>query len=502
LFEVFGKYILLEKIATGGMAEIWLAKQVGINGFEKLIVIKKILEHLSKNEKFTEMFIDEAKVASKLNHPNIVQIYDLGKTNDSFYIAMEYISGYDLIHVVKKAIKSGVTIPIPYIVKIISESATALYYANTFRDVNTEKLNIVHRDISPQNIILSNNGVSKIVDFGIAKASTTTITQGGGLKGKYSYMSPEQISGKKLDGRSDLFSLAIILYEITVGKRLFKSSSELKILEMITKDEIKAPIDIRPKFPKDLNDIIMKALKQNRSERYQNSKEFSTDLENYLINNNKNISRLEISNWLKNLFKEDINKRLISNKSLFHEADKFLEKENKESISTSESKNKLYFNDINEFEFDKKSNTDSLELGFNNTQKEKPIVSRENSIQKDEKKDKKSHKKLIISAISIFILYLIFFSLSTYYNMFSTSKEFEKSITDSSMFELPGKVLDDKVKIICNKNYIICDKKSIKILESKENLELSIKYKVNKNLFGFIPINIKYNKNYTRKINK
>jgi serine/threonine protein kinase len=234
VFQKFGKFVLLEKIATGGMAEIWLAKQSGIKGFEKLVVIKKILSHLNKNEKFTKMFINEAKIASKLNHPNIVQIYDLGKEVDSFYIVMEYIQGYDLLTIVKKSIKAQKRLPLSYAVKIIANAANALYYANTLRDIDTSKLNIVHRDISPQNILVSYDGITKLVDFGIAKAaSSDNMTKTGVLKGKYPYMSPEQIMGKALDGRSDIFSLAIVLYEITVGKRLFKANSELMVLKKI-----------------------------------------------------------------------------------------------------------------------------------------------------------------------------------------------------------------------------------------------------------------------------
>ncbi len=322
----FGKYILLDKIATGGMAEIWLAKQTGVEGFEKLVVIKKILPHFTHDKEFVTMFLDEARIAAKLNHSNIVQIYDLGKEQNTYYIAMEYISGDDIKGILQTSIKQGHFLPLQLSVNIISQAAAGLYYAHTLTDMYGTSMNIVHRDISPQNILVTYTGSAKIVDFGIAKAATQSQeTRAGTLKGKFAYMSPEQALGKKLDGRSDLFALAIVLYEITLGKRLFKSDSELKTLRMITEEPIKAPIDVNPKYPKKLNDILMKALEKDRDNRYEDCRGFHVALEDFLREYPKPSSNVDLSKWMKKTFEDRIEKVKIRHEQLLKEApDEFL----------------------------------------------------------------------------------------------------------------------------------------------------------------------------------
>ena len=317
----FGKYILLDKIATGGMAEIWLAKQTGVEGFEKLVVIKKILPHFTHDKEFVTMFLDEARIAAKLNHPNIVQIYDLGKEQNTYYIAMEYISGDDIRGILQTSIKQGKFLPLQFAVRIISQAAAGLHYAHTLTDMYGTPMNIVHRDISPQNILVTYTGTTKIVDFGIAKAATQSQeTRAGTLKGKFAYMSPEQALGKKLDGRSDLFALGIVLYEITVGKRLFKSDSELKTLRMITEEPITPPIEVNPKYPKKLNDIIMKALERDRDKRYKNCNEFHVELEGFLREYPKPSSTVELSKWMKTIFAEKIEKVKAKHEQLLKES--------------------------------------------------------------------------------------------------------------------------------------------------------------------------------------
>jgi len=317
----FGKYILLDKIATGGMAEIWLAKQTGVEGFEKLVVIKKILPHFTHDKEFVTMFLDEARIAAKLNHPNIVQIYDLGKEQNTYYIAMEYISGDDIRGILQTSIKQGKFLPLQLAVRIISQAAAGLHYAHTLTDMYGTPMNIVHRDISPQNILVTYTGTTKIVDFGIAKAATQSQeTRAGTLKGKFAYMSPEQALGKKLDGRSDLFALGIVLYEITVGKRLFKSDSELKTLRMITEEPIVSPIELNPKYPKRLNDIIMKALERDRDKRFKNCNEFHVELEAFLRDYPKPSSTVDLSKWMKKIFAEKIEKVKARHEQLLKES--------------------------------------------------------------------------------------------------------------------------------------------------------------------------------------
>ncbi len=316
----FGKYILLDKIATGGMAEIWLAKQVGVEGFEKLVVIKKILPHFTNDKEFVEMFLDEARIAAMLNHPNVVQIYDLGKEQNTYYIAMEFISGDDVKNILQTSIKQGHFLPIQLACNIISQAAEGLHYAHTLTDMYGTSLNIVHRDISPQNILVTFMGSVKIVDFGIAKAATQSQeTRAGTLKGKFAYMSPEQALGKPLDGRSDVFALGIVLYEITLGKRLFRSDSELKTLKMITDEPVAPPVDVNPKYPPELSRIVMKSLEKDKNLRYKNARELHNDLEDFLKTYPKPSSQVDLSNWMKKTFEQKIKETKEKHEKLLRE---------------------------------------------------------------------------------------------------------------------------------------------------------------------------------------
>ena len=222
----FGQYEILEKIASGGMAELYKAKRTGVEGFQKIVAIKKILPHLADDEEFVTMFADEAKLAAQLNHPNIIHIYDLGKIQaGGYFIAMEYVDGRDLRgrSSSRRHATLGVPLPVPLAVYIASKVASALDYAHRRRDAEGHELNIVHRDVSPQNILISYEGDIKLCDFGIAKAaSKASKTQSGALKGKIQYMSPEQAWGKPIDRRSDLFSLGVVLHELLTGERLFR----------------------------------------------------------------------------------------------------------------------------------------------------------------------------------------------------------------------------------------------------------------------------------------
>jgi len=299
----FGKFQLLKKIAAGGMAEIHLAKQRGMEGFEKLVVIKMILPNLVSNNEFVQMFLDEARLAAKLNHPNIVQIFDMGKAGGTFFIAMEYIQGENLRAIVKACRKSGRTMPIEHTVKIISQAAEGLYYAHSKTDVAGNPLNIVHRDISPQNIMVSFDGVVKVVDFGIAKAATQyQETRAGVLKGKYSYMSPEQCTGQPVDARSDIFALGIVLWELATGTRLYKQSSELMILKEITEGVVPPPRQINQQVPAELEAIILKALAKSTAHRFPDSLQMHLALEEFLKNQQLTSSTVHLSAFMRGLF--------------------------------------------------------------------------------------------------------------------------------------------------------------------------------------------------------
>jgi serine/threonine protein kinase len=217
-----GKYLLLEKIAAGGMAQLYRAKITGVQGFEKLIAIKMILPHLLGEKELISSFIDEAKLAALLSHQNIVQIYDFGRMENSYYIAMEYLRGKDLRYIFQKSKERKLPLNVEQALYVISRICSGLDYAHKLKDFQGKPLNIIHRDISPQNILITYEGEVKILDFGIAKAaSQSTITQHGMIKGKVAYMSPEQASGQKIDLRSDIFSIGILLYELLTHTRMF-----------------------------------------------------------------------------------------------------------------------------------------------------------------------------------------------------------------------------------------------------------------------------------------
>jgi eukaryotic-like serine/threonine-protein kinase len=305
--ERLGKYRLLKRLATGGMAEIWLARQRGVEGFEKLVVVKRILPHLSSNEQFVRMFLDEARLAAQLSHPNIVQIYELGRAEDLYFIAMEFIHGENLRTVSRAAGKSGTALPPEVCAKVISQACEALYYAHTKTDVAGQPLGIVHRDISPQNLLLSFEGQVKVVDFGIAKAATQCEeTRTGVLKGKYAYMSPEQCRGDPLDARSDIFALGIVLWELATGTRLYKQSSELMILKAICEDPTPPPTEVRRDIPVELEAIILKALAKDRDRRFQDCHEMHLALEKWLRGRPEPISSMTLSKEMSRLFAEKL----------------------------------------------------------------------------------------------------------------------------------------------------------------------------------------------------
>lgn len=312
----FGKYTLIDRIAVGGMAEIFLARQAGLEGFEKTIVLKRIRPHLSKQANFVKMFLNEAKLAAQLNHPNIVQIYDLGKISESYFIAMEYIFGRDMRRIIPKADSLGIPFPMVYALKIASSVCEGLYYAHQKTDLYGNALNIVHRDVTPENIFVSFDGTVKVLDFGIAKAANQIEqTQAGEIKGKLSYMSPEQCMGKGLDNRSDIFSLGVVLYEWVTGFKLFTGDSEVAVLKSITDGKIYAPSYFKADIPDKVEHILMRALEKDRDKRYQTAWEMQYDIDQFLSQYEFTPSNIHLSNFLKQLFfdeLEDEKARLLS----------------------------------------------------------------------------------------------------------------------------------------------------------------------------------------------
>jgi serine/threonine protein kinase len=303
----FGKYFLIDRLATGGMAELFLARQAGLDGFEKPVVIKRIRPHLSTQGSFVRMFLNEAKLAAQLNHPNIVQIYDLGRIGETYYIAMEYLFGRDMRRIIPKADEMGIPFPMVYALKIASSVLEGLYYAHQKADLYGNPLNIVHRDVTPENIFVSFDGMVKVLDFGIAKAATQVEkTKAGEIKGKVSYMSPEQCTGRPLDCRSDLFSLGIVLYEWLTGFKLFTGDSEIAVLKSITEGKIYAPSYFKSDIPEQVERILMKALEKDREKRYPSAWNMQYDIDQFLNQYEFSPSNIHLANFLKQLFFDEL----------------------------------------------------------------------------------------------------------------------------------------------------------------------------------------------------
>ena len=300
------EYQLLSKIATGGMAEVWKAKLVGEKGFEKIVAIKKILSHLGDNEEFISMFIDEAKVAANLTHPNIAQIYELGKMDDSFFIAMEYVNGHNLRVIFNQCNSLNVSLAPEIVVYIGMKLGYALHYAHTKKGYDNKPLKIVHRDVSPQNILISSEGEIKLVDFGIAKASIkATQTIAGSLKGKLLYMSPEQADGKPIDKRSDIFSFGSVLYEALTGRKLFSGDSELSVLRNVRQARFPSPREANPRIPERVEEILMKALAKQPEDRYDSAKALGNDLKDWLKQEKIHINESDVSDYIKLITNKD-----------------------------------------------------------------------------------------------------------------------------------------------------------------------------------------------------
>ncbi|HEY8923770.1 MAG TPA: protein kinase [Polyangia bacterium] len=280
----FGRYTLIERLAAGGMAEVFRAKIVSSHGFEKIIVIKRILPHLAADPSFVTMFIDEAKLMAQLTHPKVVQLLDFGDVGGQYFMALEYIDGNDALALLRSAAQKKVRVPVHLVVYVIAEILDALDYAHTVTDLGGRPLNIVHRDISPSNIFIARHGEVKLGDFGIAHASDREAdTQAGTLKGKYGYMSPEQVVGGALDGRSDLFAVGIVLAESFMGRRLFTAPNDLDVLLMVRDARIDRLDKYGHDVPPELAGIVRKALRRDVTQRYQTAAEFRDDLADYLF---------------------------------------------------------------------------------------------------------------------------------------------------------------------------------------------------------------------------
>ena len=309
----FGQYTLVERIARGGMAEVWKAKMSGVEGFEKIVAIKKILPHLSDDSEFVNMFVDEAKLAAQLNHNNIIHIYDFGKIGNSYYIAMEYVEGHDLKDILKQAEVRLHPMPMELGMFVASKVGAALDYAHRKRDFEQKELGVVHRDVSPQNVLISDEGDIKLCDFGIAKAtSKVTHTQAGALKGKLHYMSPEQAWGKPIDRRSDVFALATVLFEMLTGRRLFSGDNEISVLEQVREARVKAPSTLNEEVTTEIDRIALKALQREPEARYQTAGEMARDIDAVLYSFRPTPTSADLAIYLDRLYADQVGAAVVS----------------------------------------------------------------------------------------------------------------------------------------------------------------------------------------------
>ena len=314
--EAFGKYVLLEKLATGGMAEVFLARGTGAGGIGKFFAIKRILPQYADSPEFIDMFKDEAKIAINLSHSNIVSIHEFGVERGQFFLVMDYVEGRNLRQILNKMKKSNLTFSMDQIVFVIKEVAAGLDHAHRCIDGSTGRpLNITHRDMSPQNVMISFEGETKIVDFGIAKAeSQIENTRAGTLKGKFGYMSPEQAEGQPVDLRTDIFSLGIVLWELLANDRLFVANNEINTLRKIRDCQVPSLRKINPNMHTELERIVQKALARDRNLRYQTGAALHRDLNRFLNRQYPDFSAQDFAVYIKSVFADEIlalRKRLV-----------------------------------------------------------------------------------------------------------------------------------------------------------------------------------------------
>jgi serine/threonine-protein kinase len=322
--HVLGRYELLMPIASGGMATVWAARLKGTRGFLKIVAIKTILPQLSEDPQFEQMFLDEASLASRVRHPNVAQILDLGEEAGVLFLVMDWIEGEPLSAVLKAASRDTGSIPLPITIRIISQAAAGLHAAHELRDESGHPLGLVHRDASPQNILVAFDGVVKVVDFGIAKASGrgSADTNAGQIKGKAAYMSPEQVKGFELDRRTDVFALGTILYLMTTGKHPFRGQNDVATLYTISSDKpVTPPSKLNRHYPLSLEAVVMKALAKNPDERFASAHELQRALDMALPASQRLTTDAEVGAFMHNLLSERLEQRKAVLKTALRLAD-------------------------------------------------------------------------------------------------------------------------------------------------------------------------------------
>lgn len=298
-----GRYEVLNHLATGGMAQIYLARQTGLGEFERYVVLKTILRERARDQRFITMFLDEAKLAATLNHQNIAQVYEVDQADGAYFMAMEYVHGENARAILETTLKRGWTIPLELALMMMTGAAAGLHHAHERKGKQGQPLNIVHRDVSPANIMVGYDGSVKVLDFGIAKAEErATKTVGGMIKGKYGYMSPEQCKGKAIDRRSDIFALGICLYELTTLRRAFKGADDFETMKRIVAGDVVLPSMAVPNYPRELEAIILTAMASDPKARFQTAQEMIEALDSFAVRAQLTASNTALGRFMTQLF--------------------------------------------------------------------------------------------------------------------------------------------------------------------------------------------------------
>jgi serine/threonine protein kinase len=297
---VLGRYEILARVAQGGMAAVWAARQKGSHGFSRLVAVKTMLPELCDDEDFEDMFLDESRLASRIRHPHVVEIVDIGEENGWLYLVMQWVDG-ETLFAINRASKGKERMPLPILLKVASAVAAALHAAHELRDDRGQLVDLVHRDVSPQNVMVGYDGIVKLIDFGVAKAKGRThqTKVGGPMKGKVPYLSPEQVLGNKVDRRSDIFALGILLYSTISGRHPFKGDTDARTMENLCTREAVPLSSIVPDVHPELDAIVLRALHKSPAERFQTAADMQRALDDLLAKLGRSVNEGDIAQWVR-----------------------------------------------------------------------------------------------------------------------------------------------------------------------------------------------------------
>ncbi len=301
MHETFGRYHLLGLLGEGGMGRLYIAERRGVQGFVKIVALKRILPHLADSPELRDMFLNEARIAARLEHPNIVATYELGEVEGKYFISMEYLPGEDLSAVIGRC-QGGQTIPLEIAAGLAQQVAKGLHYAHDARDGQGHLLGLVHRDVSPRNIFVTYHGGVKLLDFGMVRNPTGPKSVPGVFKGKYGYCAPEQLEGGRIDRRTDVFCLGIVLWECLTGARLFDTGNDIETINAVRSRRIERPSTLRREVPRPLEEIVLRALAREPAQRYQSAHEMSEELDRFLLGRNNRPTTTSVGQWIEALF--------------------------------------------------------------------------------------------------------------------------------------------------------------------------------------------------------